>query len=43
MTNNYSTIEVEAEEMKHKNVNVTFYILRISPTLCHTYQSLYCT
>ena len=41
MTNNYCILEVEAEEMKHKNVNITFYILMISPTLYHTYQPLY--
>ena len=33
MTSNYSKIEVEAEEIKYKNVNLTFYILRISTIL----------
>ena len=37
MTSNYSTTEVEAEEIKNKNVNVAFYILRISTTLYHNY------
>ena len=35
MTSNYNTIEVEAEEIKYKNVNVT-YIIRIFTTLYHT-------
>ena len=43
MTSNYSTIEVEAEEIEYKNVNDPFYILRISTTLYPTYQVLYCT
>ena len=43
MTSSYSTIEVKAEEIKYKNVKVTFYILRISTTLYHKYQLLYCT
>ena len=42
MTLNHSKIEVQAEEIKYNNVNVTFYILSISATLYHTYQQLYC-
>ena len=41
MTSNQSTIKVEEEEIKYKNVNVAFYILRISTTLYHTYHLLY--
>ena len=41
MTSSYSTIEVEAEEIEYKKRNITFYILRISGTLYHTYQLLY--
>ena len=29
MTSNYSTLEVEEEEIEYKNVNITFYILSI--------------
>ena len=42
MTSIYSTMEVEAEEIKYKNVYVAFSILRISTTLYHIYQLLYC-
>ena len=42
MTSNYSRIELESEETEYKDVNVTFYILRIYTTLYHTYQLLYC-
>ena len=35
MTCNYSTIEVEAEEIKYENVKFAFYILRIYTTLTH--------
>ena len=43
MISNYSTIKVEAEKIQYKNVNITFYIIRISTTLYHTYQLLHCT
>ena len=43
MTSNYSIIEVEAEEIEYKNINVTCYILRISTISYNTYQLLYCT
>ena len=41
MTNTYITIELESEEIEYKDVNVTFYILRIYTTLYHTYQLLF--
>ena len=43
MTCNYSTIEVEGEEIKYENVKVAFDILRIYTTFYYTYQLLYCT
>ena len=42
MTSTQSTIELESEEIEYKDVNVTFYILRIYTTLYHTYQLQYC-
>ena len=42
MKSNYSTTEVESEEIEYKYINVTFYILKIYTTLYHTYQLLYC-
>ena len=35
MTCSFNTVGVEAEEIKYKNVKVTFYILRISTVISH--------
>ena len=43
MTSNCSKIKVEEAKIKYKNVNIAFYILRISTTLYLTYQLLYRT
>ena len=42
MTINYSTIDVETENIRVKNVNVTFNTVRIYTTLFDTYLLLYC-
>ena len=42
MTSNYSTIDVEKENNRVKNVNFTFSTHRIYITLYHTYQLLNC-
>ena len=41
MIGNYSTIEVEPEEIEYKNVNITSIYLAF--LLYDTYQPLYCT
>ena len=43
MKNNYSTMDVDSEEIECKDINITSYIFRICTTLYHTYQQLHCT